>query len=126
MHYVPEWVKADTKRFPRMVRADGELTDVLSANSHANLEADKAAFVALMRHLKELVGTDHTILLVQVENESGNIGSVRDFSSEANAKFAGQVPPDMLAAAHKKGHMERSISRRCRRALPTLLPGTLH
>jgi len=102
MHYVPEWVKTDTKRFPRVVRADGELTDVLSANSRANLEADKAAFVALMRHLKELDGTDHTILLVQVENESGNIGSVRDFSSEANTKFAGQVPPDMLAAAQRQ------------------------
>ncbi|PYY11345.1 MAG: hypothetical protein DMG61_19355, partial [Acidobacteria bacterium] len=47
MHYVPEWVKTDTKRFPRVIRADGEPTDVLSANSRANLEADKAAFVAL-------------------------------------------------------------------------------
>lgn len=102
MHYVPEWVKTDTKRFARVVRADGELTDVLSANSRANLEADKAAFVALMRHLKELDGTDHTILLVQVENESGNIGSVRDFSPEANKQFAAPVPADMLAAAHKQ------------------------
>lgn len=102
MHYVPEWVKTETKRFPRVVRADGELTDVLSADSRANLEADRAAFVALMRHLRELDGADHTILLIQVENEAGNIGSVRDFSPEANKKFAGQVPPDMLAAAHKQ------------------------
>lgn len=102
MHYVPQWVKTDTKRFPRVIRADGEPIDVLSANSRSNLEADKAAFVALMRHLKELDGTEHTVLLVQVENESGIIGSPRDFFPESNKEFAGQVPADMLAAAHKQ------------------------
>lgn len=102
MHYVPEWVKMDTKRFPRVIRADGEPIDVLSANSRSNLEADKSAFVALMRHLKAIDGNEHTILLVQVENESGIIGSPRDFSPESNKEFAGQVPSDMLAAVHKQ------------------------
>jgi len=102
MHYVPEWIKTDTERFPRVIRADGEPIDVLSANSRFNLQADKAAFVALMRHLKVLDGAEHTVLLVQVENESGIIGSVRDFSRGANQEFAGMVPGDMLAAAHKE------------------------
>lgn len=102
MHYVPEWIKTDTKRFPRVIRADGESTDVLSANSRTNLEADKGAFTALMRHLKALDGVEHTILFVQVENESGCIGSVRDFSPETNTAFANQVPADLLAAAHKE------------------------
>jgi beta-galactosidase GanA len=102
MHYVPQWVKADTKRFPRVIRADGEPIDVLCASSRSNIEADKSAFVALMRHLKELDGTEHTVLLVQVENESGIVGSPRDFSPESNKEFARQVPADMLAAAHKQ------------------------
>ena len=102
MHYVPDWVKTDTKRFPRVIRADGEPIDVLSASSRSNLEADKAAFVALMRHLKALDGDEHTILLVQVENESGIIGSPRDFSPESNKEFAGPVPAEMLAAAQKQ------------------------
>jgi Domain of unknown function (DUF5597)/Glycosyl hydrolases family 35 len=101
MHYVPEWIKTDPKKFPRVMRADGEPTDVLSANSRANLEADKAAFVQLMRHLKE-IDQEHTVLLVQVENESGCIGTVRDFSAGANAQFGAPVPSDMLMAAHKK------------------------
>ncbi|HTJ28878.1 MAG TPA: beta-galactosidase, partial [Acidobacteriaceae bacterium] len=29
-HYVPTWVKADTKRFPRTIRPDGEPIDVMS------------------------------------------------------------------------------------------------
>jgi Domain of unknown function (DUF5597)/Glycosyl hydrolases family 35 len=102
MHYAPQWVKTDPKRFPRVVRADGEPLDVLSANSRSNLDADKAAFVALMRHLKTLDATQHTILLVQVENESGIIGSARDFSAESNKEFAGPIPADMLAAAKKQ------------------------
>ena len=109
MHYVPQWVKTDPKKFPRVIRADGEPIDVLSASSRSNLEADKAAFTALMRHLKELDGTEHTILLVQVENESGIIGSSRDFSAESNREFAGQVPPDMLAAAHKQPGTWREV-----------------
>jgi len=102
MHYVPQWVKTDTKRFPRVIRADGEPIDVLSASGRSTLQADKTAFVALMRHLKALDGTEHTVLMVQVENESGIIGSPRDFSPESNKEFAGPVPADMLAAAHKQ------------------------
>jgi beta-galactosidase GanA len=101
MHYVPAWVKQDPKRFPRVIRTDGEPIDVLSPLSRTTLEADKAAFVALMRHLKSIDGEQHTILLVQIENESGNIGSVRDFSEAANRQFAGKVPADLLTATRK-------------------------
>ena len=102
MHYVPAWVKTDTKRFARVIRPNGEPIDVLSPLSQNTLEADKAAFVTLMRHLKQIDNEDHTVLLVQVENESGNIGSVRDNSSEANRKFAGAVPSDLVAVTHKQ------------------------
>ena len=102
MHYVPAWVKEDPKRFPHTIRPDGEPIDVLSPNSRNTLEADKTAFVALMRHLKKIDNEQHTILLIQVENEAGNIGSVRDNSTESNLEFAGAVPADLLAATGKQ------------------------
>jgi beta-galactosidase GanA len=102
MHYVPAWVKTDPKRFPRVVRPDGEPIDVLSPLSRNTLEADKAAFTALTHHLKQIDAERHTVILIQVENESGNIGSVRDNSAEAKSRFAGLVPADLLAAAHKQ------------------------
>jgi hypothetical protein len=102
MHYVPAWVKSDPMRFPHTIRPDGEPIDVLSPDSRNTLEADKAAFTALMRHLKQIDMEQHTVLLIQVENESGNIGSVRDNSAESNREFAGAVPADLLAATHKK------------------------
>jgi hypothetical protein len=101
-HYTPEWVKADTKRFPRTIRPDGEPIDVLSPIGKNTLEADKTAFAALMKHVKEIDGELHTVLMVQVENESGNIGSVRDNSPEANRLFASPVPAEMLAATGKQ------------------------
>ena len=109
MHYVPAWVKSDPARFPHVIRPDGQPIDVLSANSRHNLEADKAAFIMLMRHLKQIDGEMHTILMVQVENESGNIGSVRDNSAGADREFAGQVPADLLAAAHKQPGTWREV-----------------
>jgi hypothetical protein len=102
MHYVPAWVKEDSKRFPRTIRPDGEPIDVLSPNSRNTLEADKAAFIALMRHLKKIDNEQHTILLIQVENEAGNLGSARDNSAESNKEFAGPVPVDLLAATGKQ------------------------
>ena len=102
MHYAPVWVKTDTQRFPRVIRPDGQPIDVLSPISQNTLHADETAFAALMRHLKQIDNEQHTVLFLQVENESGNIGSVRDFSAEANRLFAGPVPTDMLAASGKK------------------------
>jgi hypothetical protein len=101
-HYVPEWVKLDTTKYPRVIRENGQPIDVLSANALANLEADKNAFVALMRHLKTIDGEQHTVLLIQVENESGNIGSVRDFSPLAQKQFAEAVPAELVRAFKKQ------------------------
>ena len=47
------------------------------------LKADKRAFVALMAHLKKIDGDKRTVLMVQVENESGTYGLVRDFAPAA-------------------------------------------
>ena len=102
IHSVPAWVKSDTKRFPRVIRPDREPIDVLSPLSRNTLDADKTAFVTLIRHLKQIDHEQHTVLLIQVENESGNIGSVRDNSPEANLVFAGAVPSELLTVAHKR------------------------
>jgi len=99
-HYIPEWMKNDTKRYPRAVSAYGKVLPVLSASSANNLEADKHAFAALMRHLREADAAQRTAIMVQVENESGAIGTVRDYSAVAQKEFAGAVPPALSSALH--------------------------
>ena len=93
-HYAPAWVKLDNKRFPRVVKQDGDTLNSLSPHFRTTLEADKRAFVALMEHLKK-IDKKHTVILVQVENEVGTYGSVRDFSPTAQKIFNSSVP-DML------------------------------
>jgi hypothetical protein len=109
MHYTPNWLKEDTTRFPRVIRPDGVPIDVLSPLSPNTLDADRTAFTTLMKHLKETDGDQHTVLLIQVENESGNIGSIRDNSPEANKLFAGPVPADMLQATDKSAGTWRQV-----------------
>jgi beta-galactosidase GanA len=101
MHYTPEWVKRDPVKYPRLKGQNGAPDDTMSPFGQATLEADKTAFVALMKHLK---ATDprHTVLMLQVENEINAYGSRRDYSPEATKLFEGQVPPDFAAAMHVK------------------------
>jgi len=99
-HYVPEWIKSDPKTYPREENAYGKLLDVMSPSSPATLEADKTAFTALMRHLKSIDGSQHTVLMIQVENESGSVGSVRDFSPAAQRAFEARVPADLARTLH--------------------------
>ncbi|MGA1981900.1 MAG: DUF5597 domain-containing protein [Acidobacteriaceae bacterium] len=99
-HYVPEWIKSDTKTYPREENAYGKLLDVMSPNSAANLDADKHAFAALMRHVKSIDATAHTVIMVQVENESGSVGSVRDFSPAAQKLFEADVPVGLARSLH--------------------------
>jgi beta-galactosidase GanA len=94
--YQPLWVKEDYKRFPRVRRDDGTVRDVMSTLSENNWTADAKAFGALLRHLREIDARDHTVLMVQVENEVGILGDSRDRSDIANAAFAGQVPSRLM------------------------------
>ena len=108
--YVPGWVKADPKRFPPMVikvRADGgmatflanymqQLNGPLSPLGKETVQADARAFRALMKHIRE-VDPQHTVIMMQVENEVGSIGDSRDRSPLAESAWAEQVPSDLMS-----------------------------
>jgi beta-galactosidase GanA len=100
-HYAPVWVKLNNARFPRVVKQDGDTLNSLSPHFVETLAADKKAFVALMTHIKK-VDKQHTVIMVQVENEVGTYGSVRDFSPTAEKLFHGPVPDRLLTALNKK------------------------
>jgi len=102
-HYVPEWIKADPKTYPREETSYGKLLDVMSPISSTNMDADKHAFAALMRHVKSIDGTNHTVIMVQVENESGSVGSVRDFAPAAQKAFESEVPADLARSLRVHG-----------------------
>ncbi len=93
--YVPAWVKRDPQRFPRAQTSDGKGLEILSALSESNLRTDIRAFTALMKHLRDIDGTKHTVIMIQPENEVGMIPEARDHSAAANAAFAAPVPAQL-------------------------------
>ena len=100
-HYLPEWMKRDPARYSNLVGADGKFVDSPSPHAPAMLAADLRAFSALMGHLKAS-DPQHTVIMVQVENEPGTWGSVRDFSPEAQRLFQAPVPAELLTALGKE------------------------
>ena len=99
--YAPAWVKLDTARFPRSRDSAGRPLEILSPFAPANRDADARAFAALMGHLREIDGRDHTVVMVQVENEIGMIPEARDRHPSADSAFAGPVPAPLIAVLRR-------------------------
>lgn len=107
-NYTPEWVKLENRRFPRVIKANGDTLNSLSPHFRSTLEADKKAFVQLMRHLKAM-DKRRTVIMVQVQNEVGTYGSPRDYSEAAEALFREDVPTELLRDLGKRAGNWRSV-----------------
>lgn len=97
-HYMPEWMKRDAAKYPNIIGEKGDWIDSPSPHSEATLQADTKAFTSIMRHLRT-ADPRHTVIMVQVENEPGTWGSVRDYSPSAQKLFEGAVPAPLLEPA---------------------------
>jgi len=94
--YPPDWVKRDFERLPRARTQVGKTLELLTPLSDANRDADARAFAALMRHVREFDGREHTVVMIQVENEVGMAGDTRDRSPLAGQAFARPVPKELM------------------------------
>lgn len=95
--YTPDWVRTDTAQYFRVRDAYGQPLRTVSPLCEAAVKADAAAFSALMRHVEEFDREDRTVVLVQVENETGLIGTGRDYCEAGQAAFAAEIPPAVAA-----------------------------
>ncbi len=96
LHYIPDWMKKDYVKYPRVKAWFGKSLEILSPFCETGMEADKKAFTAVMKHLKEVDSSSRTVLMMQVENEVGILGSPRDHSPEAEAAFNSAVPQQLM------------------------------
>ncbi|HEY3372167.1 MAG TPA: DUF5597 domain-containing protein [Prolixibacteraceae bacterium] len=94
-HYMPEWMKSDAVKYPNITKKNGQPADSPSPHTKAAMEADAKAFKEVMAYLKK-ADPQHTVLMVQVENEPGAWDTVRDYSPEAQTLFESQVPAELL------------------------------
>ncbi len=94
--YAPYWVKKDFEKYPRIQLRNGKTIELLSTFGDATRDADARAYRALMRHIRDVDGQQHTVLMMQVENEVGVLRDSRDRSAVANKAFAGPVPKELM------------------------------
>jgi hypothetical protein len=94
-HYMPAWMKGNADKYPNIIGKDGKPVDSPSPYSEAAVQADKKAFSAVMRYLKQ-ADPQHTVIMVQVENEPGTWDSMRDYSPQAEKLFSGNVPAELM------------------------------
>lgn len=103
--YAPGWVRADPARFPRAVtdagrkeaftHPDATAKPVLSVFSEALRVSDERAFAAFVEHL-QVADVQHTVVLVQVENEVGLLKDSRDRSPSAADAWLQAVPETLV------------------------------
>jgi hypothetical protein len=49
-----------------------------------------------MKHIIKTDGDDHTVIMIQTENEIGMLPTARDFSFQANERFRENVPAELI------------------------------
>jgi len=99
--YVPGWIKKDYKTYPRAYDKNGMAQEILTPFSPNNLQADIAAFSALMKHIKEKDENNHTVIMIQVENEIGMLPDARDYHPQATREFNSEVPKELISYIQK-------------------------
>jgi hypothetical protein len=100
--YVPAWVKKDMKRFPRMQSVPGKNITPLSPFGVETMKADAGAFAELMRFIKKIDGAEQTVLMMQVQNETGARITTRDRSPLAEQAFHQPVPEELLGSLRRQ------------------------
>ena len=99
--YIPDWVKKDYERFPRVKINDGEPIELLTPIREENRNADARAFANLMKYIKEVDSSQRTVIMIQVENEVGVLRDSRDRSAAANEAYKGPVPKELMSYIEK-------------------------
>lgn len=115
--YAPTWVRGDRARFPRVnlnlpagaVTRSGT-NPVLSIFSKNLLNADSAAYCALLNFLNEH-DRNNTVVMVQIENESGLLAVSRDFNDEANAAWKSKVPAALIHGVQNQLDLQDEVTR---------------
>ncbi len=102
--YVPAWVKTDPERFPRMQDVTGQNSNAITCFSKEACAADARAFARVMGRIREIDGEAHTVLALQVENETGTLGTSRDRCPLAELSFSVPVPAELTGYLRSHRH----------------------
>jgi len=87
--YAADYVRNDPTTYPRALDRHGQPTVSLCPLAASTWQRDHAALAALMEHLRH-VDDEQTVILLQLENEPGILGSDRCYCPTCNEQFAAE------------------------------------
>lgn len=87
--YTPDYLREDTARYPRARARDGRTLISYCPSSAETWERDAAALTAVMEHLRA-ADTEHTVILLQLENEPGLLGTDRCYCRTCTQRFVAE------------------------------------
>lgn len=96
-NYAPEYIKTEPEAYHVAQSRNGAHVASLSPHCAATLTRDRNAFCKLMGFLAEYDRHEQTVVLVQVENETGLANTDRDYSPEAQAQYEVGVPECLMS-----------------------------
>ena len=101
--YVPEWMKLDRETYPFIKDEKGNQIYAITPLCDQAIEKDVEAFAHLMQFLHDFDSDEHTVIMVQIENEIGVLKASRDFQDIAENKYNEIIPEELQTLFKKKG-----------------------
>jgi Domain of unknown function (DUF5597)/Beta-galactosidase len=108
--YAPAYIRNDADRYPLAVDRNGSPTISPCPSSEATWRRDRDALVALMTHLRD-IDTDRIVLMVQIENEPGLLGTDRCYCTVCNERFDADEGFAVWGADAAEAFSVRSVAR---------------
>jgi hypothetical protein len=86
--YAPDYIRKDHHQYRKVHREDGSLvTNCCCPTAEHIHERDELALIEVFKHLKQVDGEQHTVILFQMENEVGILNSDRCHCPTCNQLF---------------------------------------
>lgn len=101
--YVPGWMKKDTEKYFRVKKVNGEPINTISPLCQAAIDKDANVFAKIMAHIKEEDEEESTVIIMQVENEIGLLGTACDYCDAAKEAFEQEIPEILVDVYGRKG-----------------------
>lgn len=107
-HYIPRWMKENPQLYFREENRFGQKLYAISPLCSAAVEKDSYAFSKLMAHIRDY-DKNRSIIMVQVENEMGLLGDIRDFCPMAQEQFKMEIPQKLRDLTGLSGSWEKAF-----------------
>lgn len=101
--YIPKWMKKDRKNYPFAKHKDGSSIYSISPLCTKAIQKDADAFHELMKFIKKYDENQQTVIMIQIENEIGLLGTDFDYSEKAMKGLNTEVPDVIRKYCGKQG-----------------------